>query len=235
MRARGRTHSSCRAVVGLLSDLPLTERDSSRSNRSSDGRGSSARTSRRRPGAALCDAQMVQPRQRAQLLLGHWLARCCDRTCVAYCLILLSPPVLLSRSLLAPSLIVCPPRPRPQAEELIDTAEFIDGEWGDPQTVTFNQRDLLLYAVGIGCTEMKFICEAQLPRLPWSSRCSAPITRCAVSADPALPCTDQTSRTRSSSPSRSTLCCSTRRATPWISTPPRPPTCTWCAALERRR
>ena len=40
-------------------------------------------------------------------------------------------------------------------EELIDTESFIDGEWGEPQTVSFNQRDLLLYAVGIGCTEMK--------------------------------------------------------------------------------
>ena len=46
-----------------------------------------------------------------------------------------------------------------QADDLIDTNEFIDGEWGDPQTVSFNQRDLLLYAVGIGCTEMKFICK----------------------------------------------------------------------------
>ena len=54
-------------------------------------------------------------------------------------------------------------RPPAQAEELIDTAEFIDGEWGDPQTVTFNQRDLLLYAVGIGCTEMKFICVLARP------------------------------------------------------------------------
>ena len=47
----------------------------------------------------------------------------------------------------------------PQADELVDTNKFIDGEWGEPQTVSFNQRDLLLYAVGIGCTEMKFICE----------------------------------------------------------------------------
>ena len=39
--------------------------------------------------------------------------------------------------------------------EEVDPAEFIDGEWGEPQTVSFNQRDLLLYAVGIGCTEMK--------------------------------------------------------------------------------
>lgn len=46
-----------------------------------------------------------------------------------------------------------------QADELVDTNKFIDGEWGEPQTVSFNQRDLLLYAVGIGCTEMKFICE----------------------------------------------------------------------------
>lgn len=56
----------------------------------------------------------------------------------------------------------------PQADELIDTNEFIDGEWGDPQTVSFNQRDLLLYAVGIGCTEMKFICES--PRAHAQSR-----------------------------------------------------------------
>ena len=28
----------------------------------------------------------------------------------------------------------------------VDTAEFIDGEWGEPQTVTFNARDLLLRA-----------------------------------------------------------------------------------------
>ena len=26
----------------------------------------------------------------------------------------------------------------------VDTAEFIDGEWGEPQTVTFNTRDLLV-------------------------------------------------------------------------------------------
>ena len=49
-----------------------------------------------------------------------------------------------------------PARLRRQGEEeLIDTESFIDGEWGEPQTVSFNQRDLLLYAVGIGCTEMK--------------------------------------------------------------------------------
>eukprot|EP01047_Picozoa_sp_COSAG01_P069911 COSAG01_NODE_10464_length_2159_cov_176.909709_3_plen_79_part_01 len=45
------------------------------------------------------------------------------------------------------------------AQEIVDTAEFITGEWGEPQTVSFNQRDLLTYAVGIGCTEMKFIYE----------------------------------------------------------------------------
>ena len=28
----------------------------------------------------------------------------------------------------------------------VDTAEFIDGEWGEPQTVTFNTRDLLVRA-----------------------------------------------------------------------------------------
>ena len=44
-------------------------------------------------------------------------------------------------------------------QEIVDTAEFITGEWGEPQTVSFNQRDLLTYAVGIGCTDMKFIYE----------------------------------------------------------------------------
>ena len=45
------------------------------------------------------------------------------------------------------------------AKELVETQPFITGEWGAPQTVTYNQRDLLTYAVGIGCTEMKFIYE----------------------------------------------------------------------------
>jgi peroxisomal enoyl-CoA hydratase 2 len=44
-------------------------------------------------------------------------------------------------------------------KKLVETAPFITGEWGEPQTVSFNQRDLELYAVGIGCTEMKFIYE----------------------------------------------------------------------------
>ena len=44
-------------------------------------------------------------------------------------------------------------------QEIVDTAPFITGEWGEPQTVSFNQRDLLTYAVGIGCDEMKFIYE----------------------------------------------------------------------------
>jgi len=76
-------------------------------------------------------------------------------------------------------------------EELIDTESFIDGEWGEPQTVSFNQRDLLLYAVGIGCTEMKV---SQI----FGAQNSSTNLRVRSSS---------TSRTRGSSPSRCTLCC----------------------------
>eukprot|EP00747_Dinoflagellata_sp_TGD_P169933 gnl/TRDRNA2_/TRDRNA2_200195_c0_seq1.p1 gnl/TRDRNA2_/TRDRNA2_200195_c0~~gnl/TRDRNA2_/TRDRNA2_200195_c0_seq1.p1 ORF type:complete len:321 (+),score=60.19 gnl/TRDRNA2_/TRDRNA2_200195_c0_seq1:72-1034(+) len=40
-----------------------------------------------------------------------------------------------------------------------DASEFITGEWGPPQAVAYNGRDVLLYAVGIGCDEMKWIYE----------------------------------------------------------------------------
>ena len=79
-------------------------------------------------------------------------------------------------------------------EELIDTESFIDGEWGEPQTVSFNQRDLLLYAVGIGCTEMK------VSRRGSSSRVQNSSTNLRVRSS-------STSRTRGSSPSRCTRCC----------------------------
>lgn len=37
------------------------------------------------------------------------------------------------------------------AEEAVDVSSYITGEWSKPQEVVYNQRDLLLYAVGIGC------------------------------------------------------------------------------------
>jgi len=37
------------------------------------------------------------------------------------------------------------------AEELADLSSFITGEWSAPVEVAYNRRDLLLYAVGIGC------------------------------------------------------------------------------------
>jgi len=42
--------------------------------------------------------------------------------------------------------------------ELTETAPFISGQWYD-SPVEYNKRDLLLYAVGIGCEEMQYIYE----------------------------------------------------------------------------
>lgn len=42
--------------------------------------------------------------------------------------------------------------------DITETASFITGEWVSSE-VQYNQRDLLLYAVGIGCEEMKFVYE----------------------------------------------------------------------------
>mmetsp|Transcript_57701 Transcript_57701/g.163883 ORF Transcript_57701/g.163883 Transcript_57701/m.163883 type:complete len:312 (-) Transcript_57701:116-1051(-) len=44
--------------------------------------------------------------------------------------------------------------------ELTDTARFITDEWVSTP-VEYNQRDLLLYAVGIGCEELKFVYEQE--------------------------------------------------------------------------
>ena len=108
---------------------------------------------------------------------------------------------LPSSSSAAPPSAPCAPKallvliPRSSAaqgeEELIETESFIDGEWGEPQTVSFNQRDLLLYAVGIGCTEMKV---SQI----FGAQNSSTNLRVRSSS---------TSRTRGSSPSRCTPCC----------------------------
>ena len=37
------------------------------------------------------------------------------------------------------------------ADEAVDVSSFITGEWSEPEEVRYNTRDLLLYAVGIGC------------------------------------------------------------------------------------
>jgi len=42
--------------------------------------------------------------------------------------------------------------------EVVDTAPFVTGEWISTE-VEYNQRDLLLYAVGIGCEELRFVYE----------------------------------------------------------------------------
>jgi len=42
--------------------------------------------------------------------------------------------------------------------EAVDTAPFVTGEWISTE-VEYNQRDLLLYAVGIGCEELHFVYE----------------------------------------------------------------------------
>ena len=44
--------------------------------------------------------------------------------------------------------------------EPMDLSDFITGEWSEPRPTSFNTRDLLAYAVGIGCTEMKFVYES---------------------------------------------------------------------------
>ncbi len=35
------------------------------------------------------------------------------------------------------------------------------GAWSDPVSVTYTERDVLLYAVGIGCTDLRFVYEKQ--------------------------------------------------------------------------
>ena len=42
----------------------------------------------------------------------------------------------------------------------MDLSEYITGEWSAPRPTSFNTRDLLAYAVGIGCSEMKFVYES---------------------------------------------------------------------------
>lgn len=44
--------------------------------------------------------------------------------------------------------------------EVTDAAQFITGKWFDT-TVEYNKRDLLLYAVGIGCEELKYVYEQE--------------------------------------------------------------------------
>jgi len=46
------------------------------------------------------------------------------------------------------------------AEGITETAHFITGEWASAP-VEYNQRDLLLYAVGIGCEELRFVYEQE--------------------------------------------------------------------------
>jgi peroxisomal enoyl-CoA hydratase 2 len=41
----------------------------------------------------------------------------------------------------------------------MDLSEYITGEWSQPRPTSYNTRDLLTYAVGIGCDEMRYIYE----------------------------------------------------------------------------
>jgi len=47
---------------------------------------------------------------------------------------------------------------RGMSEEATDTSKFITGKWAEAD-VEYNKRDLLLYAVGIGCEELQFVYE----------------------------------------------------------------------------
>ena len=44
-------------------------------------------------------------------------------------------------------------------DETIDTSALIDADWREGVLVSCNRRDLILYALGIGCTELRFIHE----------------------------------------------------------------------------
>eukprot|EP01083_Nonionella_stella_P313580 1126312_1 len=43
--------------------------------------------------------------------------------------------------------------------QAFDSQKVIDAGWSDPQPVKFNRRDLVLYAVGIGSTDLRFVYE----------------------------------------------------------------------------
>ena len=44
-------------------------------------------------------------------------------------------------------------------EPLHDTSGDISSEFGEPLPVSYNTRDLIIYALGIGCNELKYVYE----------------------------------------------------------------------------